>query len=110
MSSRGRRARRPPGLGSTPAEAWPAFLRSQGRCEACPSNPFGRAAREGWVQAYEAILVRDTILSPTQQLVRGPKSGKEKGPSLSRRAFSIYSRRRPTLPHSLPCSTIGAGG
>ena len=25
-------------------------------------------------------------------------------------AFCIYSRRRPTLPHSYPCSTIGPEG
>ena len=34
---------------------------------------------------------------------------KEKPPAFAR-GLSIYSRRRPTLPHGLPCSTIGAGG
>ena len=34
---------------------------------------------------------------------------KERPPAFAR-GPSIYSRRRPTLPHGLPCSTIGAGG
>ena len=35
---------------------------------------------------------------------------KKKRPPAFARGRSRYSRRRPTLPHSLPCSTIGAGG
>jgi hypothetical protein len=35
---------------------------------------------------------------------------KKKKPALCRLLLNYVSRRRPTLPHSYPCSTIGAEG
>src|SRR5260370_27584081 len=46
----------------------------------------------------------------TKRARRAPplqKFGKEKGPEPKFEAFVILSRRRPTFPHSYPCSIIG---
>src|SRR5437762_6010770 len=51
-----------------------------------------------WVPGSILRCIRTVLARTKEKAPRFPE-----GPS-------IYSRRRPTLPHGLPCSTIGAGG
>ncbi len=62
-------------------------------------------------------LILEALLFDLQLEIETPVTGppersshilKRRKPSVNRGLSNINSRRRPTLPHSLPCSTIGA--
>ena len=74
------------------------------------------AGRSGWegrgssfpmARATGRTYFSNTIVRRNRRV---PAQGKGKRPLAFAKGLFEDSRRRPTLPHSFPCSTIGAGG